>query len=30
MGRATLTLDVRVYPRGQATVDVLKRVTFTR
>jgi hypothetical protein len=29
-GRATLTLDVRVYPRGQAPVDVLKRVTFTR
>jgi hypothetical protein len=29
-GRATLTLDVRVYPRGQASVDVLKRVTFTR
>jgi hypothetical protein len=29
-GRVTLTLDVRVYPPGQAKVDVLKHVTFTR
>jgi hypothetical protein len=30
MGRATLTLDVRVFPQGQSKVYVLRRVTITR